>query len=284
MELYEIYGNSDGTAICLGDFDGIHKGHRRVFSEAAKAGEWGALLFFHNSKGEKEILTLSEKIELIKNLGAKYVLAADFERELKDKSPSEFIEILAPFKVKTVAVGYDYRFGRGAEGDTRLLKELCKKKGMEVIVAEVFKDNGEPVKSTKIRELIKNGKICEANRLLDSPYMISGKVVKGLGNGRSLGFPTANIEVSDCKLLPCDGVYKGKTAGKDAVINVGKNPTFGAERRTVEVHIIGAEKDLYGKEIAVQITQKIRDEIKFDKKEDLIFQIKRDIESIKGEK
>ena len=83
MEFYEFYGKSDGTAICLGDFDGIHKGHRRVFEKAAETGEWGALLFTHNSKGEKEILTLSEKLDLLKRLGAKYALAADFEGELK---------------------------------------------------------------------------------------------------------------------------------------------------------------------------------------------------------
>ncbi|MCR4718628.1 MAG: riboflavin biosynthesis protein RibF [Firmicutes bacterium] len=284
MRLYEFYGDSKGSAICLGDFDGVHKGHRRVFAEASKTGDWGALLFTHNSKGEKEILTLSEKLELLKKLGAKYALAADFEKELKSKSPGEFVEVIASFKVRTVAVGYDYRFGKGAEGDVSLLKELCSKRGIDVIVAEVFEDNKEPVKSTKIRALIKNGDISEANRLLDSPYIISGKVVKGLGNGKVLGFPTANIEVSEYKLLPCDGVYKGKVGDKSAVVNVGKNPTFEAKRRTVEVHIVGEEKDLYGKDITVQIIDRIRDEIKFEKKEELILQIKRDIESIKGEK
>ncbi len=284
MRVYEFYGQSDGTAICLGDFDGVHKGHRRVFAEAAKTGDWGALLFTHNSKGEKEILTLFEKLALLKKLGAKYALAADFEEELKNKSPDEFVQVLASFKVKTVAVGYDYRFGRGAKGDAGILKELCEKKGIDVIVADVFEDNGEPVKSTRIRELIKNGEICKANRLLDSPYIISGKVVKGLGNGRVLGFPTANMEVSEYKLLPCDGVYKGKIGDKNAVVNIGKNPTFSADKRTVEVHIIGDKKDLYGKEITVQIIDRIRNEIKFTKKEDLISQIKRDIESVKGEK
>ena len=283
MEIYEFYGNSDGTAMCLGDFDGVHKGHRRVFEEAAKTGDWGALLFTHNSKGEKEILTFSEKLALLKKLGAKYALAADFEKELKSKSPCEFVQILESFKVRTVAVGYDYRFGKDAKGDVGLLKELCKKRGIEVIVAEVFEDNGEPVKSTKIRKLIKNGDIKGANRLLDSPYTISGRVVKGLGNGRILGFPTANIEVSEYKLLPRDGVYKGKIGNKNAVVNIGKNPTFGAEQRTVEVHIIGEEKDIYGENIAVELTERIRDEIKFSKEEDLISQIKRDIESIKGE-
>ena len=128
MEIYEFYGKSDGTTICLGDFDGMHKGHRAVLAKAAQKGDWGTLLFTHNSKGEKEILTLSEKLALLKKMGAKYALAADFEGELKDKSPEEFVELLKKTGVSAAAVGYDYRFGRGASGDAELLKELCAKK------------------------------------------------------------------------------------------------------------------------------------------------------------
>ena len=284
MEFYEFYGKSEGSAICLGDFDGMHKGHRRVFEEAAKTGDFGAFLFTHNSKDEKELLTLSEKLNLIKELGAKYALAADFKEELKDKSCEEFVKILKSLKVKTAVLGYDYRFGKGAKGDAQLLKELCEKEGILVSIVSAVEDGGEPIKSTKIRELVKRGDISEANRLLGGPYIISGKVVKGLGNGTKLGFPTANIEVSEYKLLPCDGVYKGRIEGKNAVINIGKNPTFAAEKRTVEVHIIDEDKNLYGESITVQITERIRGEIKFSKKEDLISRIKMDIASIKGEK
>ena len=121
MEFYEFYGKSEGSAICLGDFDGMHKGHRRVFEEAAKTGDFGAFLFTHNSKDEKELLTLSEKLNLIKELGAKYALAADFKEELKDKSCEEFVKILKSLKVKSAVLGYDYRFGKGAKGDAQLL-------------------------------------------------------------------------------------------------------------------------------------------------------------------
>jgi len=283
MKIYEFFGKPDGTAICLGDFDGVHKGHRRVFTEAAKTGDFGALLFTHNSKGEKEILTLSEKLDLLKRLGAKYAVCADFEEELKDKSPEEFVGILEGLKVKAAAVGYDYRFGKGAQGDAELLEKLCEKRGIGVIIVNAVEDNGEPIKSTKIRELIKSGDVAEANRLLESPYIISGKVVKGLGNGRILGFPTANIEVSEYKLLPPDGVYKGKIGAKSAVINIGKNPTFAAEKRTVEAHIIGETENLYNTEITAVIEKRIRGEIRFEKREDLILQIKKDIDSIKGE-
>ena len=284
MKFYEFYGDSEGTAICLGDFDGMHKGHRRVFYEAARTGDFGALLFTHNSKDEKELLTLSEKLDLIKELGAKYAVAADFNEELKNKSCEEFVELLCSFKVKTAVVGYDYRFGKGASGDAELLCKLCKKRGISVRIADAVEDGGEPVKSTRIRALLKEGNISEANRLLVTPYMISGRVVKGLGNGKKLGFPTANIEVSEFKFLPRDGVYKGVLDGKDAVINIGKNPTFEASKRTIEVHVIGENRDFCGKSVTVCVTERIRDEVKFSTKEELISQIKKDIASVKEEK
>lgn len=283
MEFYKFYGGSEDSAICLGDFDGLHKGHRRVFSKAGKTGEWGVFLFSHNSKDEKEILTLPEKLSMLKELGAKYVVAADFKEEIRDKSCGEFLDILDSLKVKTAAVGYDYRFGKGAAGDARLLEELCRKRNINVLVADAVTDGGEPIKSTKIRELLENGKVDEANRLLGELYIVSGVVEKGFGNGKLLGFPTANIGVSEYKLLPKDGVYKGKINGKDAVINIGKNPTFGANRRTVEAHIIDEDINLYESFVTAQIVKRIRGEIKFGKKEDLILQIQRDIESIKGE-
>lgn len=284
MKIYEFYGSCEGTAICLGDFDGAHMGHRQVFSEAAKAGDWGALLFTHNSKGEKEILTLLEKLKVLESLGAKYALAADFESELKEKTPEEFADILKSLKVRAVVTGYDYRFGKGAKGDVEALKRLCKERGIEVLTAEPKKAYGEPVKSTKIRELIKDGKIEEANFLLGSPYIISGKVKKGFGNGKHLGFPTANLEISEDKLLPKDGVYGGRVKNSDAVINIGKNPTFNAKERTVEVHIIGEEEELYGETVTAELLYGIRGEIKFNNKQELVLQIKKDIESVKGGK
>lgn len=284
MKIYEFYGSCEDTAICLGDFDGVHTGHRQVFSKASTMGDWGVLLFTHNSKSEKEILTLLEKMSVLKSLGAKYALAADFESELKEKTPEEFADILKSLKVRAVVTGYDYRFGKGAKGDVETLKRLCGKRGIEVLTAEPKMANGKPVKSTKIRELIRSGKIKEANLLLGSPYIISGKVEKGFGNGKNLGFPTANIEIFEYKLLPKDGVYKGYVKNSDAVINIGKNPTFNAKERTVEVHIIGREEELYGETVTAELLDRIRDEIKFNNKQELVLQIKKDIESVIGGK
>ncbi len=286
MKTYSFYGktNTDNTIICLGDFDGIHKGHRTVFENAKNHGEWGVLLFSNNSKGETSILTLSEKVEIIKSLGAKYVITADFEKEIKNMSPKEFIEVLAMMRISGVSVGYDYRFGKGAKGDTEVLKKVCKRNEIDVYIVDAVLNEDGPIKSTKIRELIKAGNLREANSLLGSPYLISGSVSKGLKNGTKIGFPTANIDVPKEKLLPPDGVYEGIAMGRKAVINIGKNPTLDAKKRTVEVHILDFNDNLYGEIITVKFLNKIRDEIKFDSLDELKEQIKKDIIVAKGEK
>lgn len=273
----------ENSIICLGDFDGIHKGHRKIFETADKNGEFGALLFGTNSKGEPSILTLEEKIEILKGLGARYVILADFEKEIKHKSPEEFVELLCGMKIRGVCVGYDYRFGYKAVGDVDKLKNLCQNKDLKVYAVDAVTENDEPIKSTKIRKLIKNGDMEEAARLLGIPYMITGKVVRGFENGRKLGFPTANIEVLPEKLLPPDGVYKGIVDGKRSIINIGKNPTFNAQNRTIEAHIIGFDGDLYGKNVIAQILKKVREEIKFDSMDGLTEQIKTDIKSVMEE-
>jgi len=282
MKTYFFFGEPkiENTTICLGDFDGIHKGHRQIFKKAKEQGEWGVFLFNTNSKGEPSVLTLNEKISIIRELGAKYVISADFEQEIRTKSPKEFIDVLADMKISGVSVGYDYRFGYNAVGDTMLLEKLCTKNNINTFVVDAVKDSNLPIKSTKIRELIKNGEMEEATRLLESPYLILGTVVKGFENGRKMGFPTANIAVPAEKLLPPDGVYKGLVNGKRSIINIGKNPTFNAKNRTVEAHIIGFDGNLYGESITVELLKKVRDEIKFDSVNELKNQIKSDIKNV----
>ncbi len=269
------------AAICLGGFDGIHKGHKALFDIAKSYGKWGVLLFDRNIKGNENLTTQSEKIKLIEEYGADYVLIAEFSEKFSKRTPEEFVNFLENIlKVSHIVCGYDYRFGYMAKGDAKALKELCKK--AEVIGLEPVMQNGNPIKSTNIRNLIKNGDIMGANDLLGHNYTISGVVEKGFGNGRKMGFPTANISYQIEKLLPQDGVYYGKMFGMSAVINVGKNPTFNARERTVEVHIPGFSKDIYGEFAIVEFLEKIRDDIKFDSIENLIMQINKDIDYVKG--
>lgn len=269
------------TAICLGGFDGIHRGHRALFDVAKSYGKWGVLLFDRNIKGNENLTVQSEKIKLIDEYGADYVVIAEFSEKFSKRTPVEFVQVLENIlKVSHIVCGYDYRFGYMAEGDAVTLKELCKK--AEVTVLEPVLESGKPIKSTDIRSLIKNGDIIGANKLLGYNYQVSGMVEKGFGNGRKMGFPTANIAYGEEKLLPQDGVYYGKMFGMPAVINVGKNPTFNAEKRTVEVHIPDFSKGIYEEFVTVEFVEKIRDDIKFDSIENLIMQINKDIDYVKG--
>lgn len=269
-----------GASICLGGFDGIHKGHKALFDVAKSYGKWGVLLFDRNIKGNENLTTQDEKIKLIEEYGADYVVIAEFSERFARRSPQEFTDFLENIlKVSHIICGYDYRFGYMAKGDAKMLKELCEK--AEVTSVEPVKDGDMPIKSTNIRNLVKNGDIKLANELLGHSYTLSGIVEKGLGNGRKMGFPTANISYPEEKLLPADGVYYGKMLGFDAVINVGKNPTFDAKKRTVEAHIPDFSKDIYGEFCVVEFLEKIRDDIKFDSIENLIMQINKDLDYVR---
>lgn len=271
------------TAICLGEFDGVHLGHKALFDEAKSNGKWGVLLFDRNIKGNEELTTQEEKIKLIETYGADYIVITEFSEEFSKKTPEEFASFLEnTLKVSHVICGYDYHFGFKASGDASALKKLCKKSTVKII--DSVNLNGKSIKSTFIRNYIKTGDVLGANSFLGYNYSISGIVEKGFGNGRKMGFPTANIAYHDNKLLPKDGVYFGKVKDMDTVINIGKNPTFDAEKRTVEVHIIDFSEDIYGQNIKAEFLGKIRDDIKFNSIEGLIMQINNDIEYVKGRK
>jgi len=269
------------SAICLGGFDGVHLGHKALFSEAKKYGTWGVLLFDRNIKGDENLTTSEEKIDLIEKCKSDYIIIAEFSDKFSKKSPEEFVSFLEnTLKVSHIVCGYDYRFGYNASGNSETLTTLCRSSKVSVI--DAVKINDTPIKSTLIRELIKKGEIEKANELLGHSYMITGVVEKGFGNGKKMGLPTANVAYCVNKLLPSDGVYYGVINGMDAVINVGKNPTFDAKKRTVEVHIPDFSKDIYGENISVQFVEKIRDDKKFDSIDDLILQINKDIGYVKG--
>lgn len=290
MKIYYSDDKIESTlpAVALGNFDGMHIGHTAIFENAKKCGEsFGALLFeTHTSAmtgtGVEVITTLDEKLEILSGLGADFAYIVSFDRAFMNMDCSEFAAFLAKTGAKTVSVGYDYRCGRGAAYDVTDLEDGLSVYGIKMVVAPPVRYNGEPVKSSRIREHLKNGDITGANLLMSKPYSISGIVVDGLKNGRRMGFPTANIECDTSKLLPKDGVYCGGCTvdGTDfpAVINIGKNPTFSAKNRTVEVHIISYDGDLYGRRLAVQLTERIRGDMRFESIDALSEQISRDRE------
>lgn len=273
-------------AIALGNFDGFHLGHKEVMYNAKKNGKsFGALLFRkHTALNVKSILTLDDKLSILSDLGADFAYIVDFDEKFKNMTCGEFCSFLFKIGVKTVSVGYDYRCGRGAAADAAELTAELKGYDIATVVTPPVLKNSMPVKSSYIRELITDGRVDAANELMTRPFKISGKVVRGFQNGRLLGYPTANIEVDDGQLLPKDGVYccecrfADKTYG--TVLNIGKNPTFNADKRTVEAHILGYGGELYGDEITVNFYRRIRDEKKFTDTDALSAQIQKDVDYV----
>lgn len=283
MKIY-LHGDKieySSAAIALGNFDGMHLGHIRILENARNEGEhFGALLFEKHTSEETVITPLWEKLDILSELGADYVYIVKFDDDFKNMSLADFVRFLKKIGVCVVSAGYDYRCAKNASANVFELSLEAEKSGIKTVITSAVCFNGIPVKSSDIRILINKGMIKEANALLSRPFTLSGCVVSGFQNGRKMGFPTANINVSDEALLPCDGVYVGgcyiDSGWYKAVINVGANPTLGAKKRTVEGHIIGINKDLYGRKISFRFFERIRGEMKFSGLEELKKQIEKD--------
>lgn len=280
------------TAVMLGDFDGLHTAHTELICRgieyAHKNGlKSGILLFDVNTKSvtanrNAQLITpYKEKLRLLDGMGIDFAYTVSFNESFMKKTPEEFVLLLKDkLNCKAVFAGYDYRFGYKAEGDAKLLAGLGEKYGFKAVILPEFKLSGITVSSTYIRNCIKDGNIEEANKLLGRCFCVCGDVEHGLQNGRKLGFPTANVGVGGNMLIPGSGVYAGFTYVNGekygSVINVGKNPTFGAEKTTVESHIIGFSDDIYGKYVRVEFVKRIRGDIKFENIGKLAEQIKKD--------
>jgi riboflavin kinase/FMN adenylyltransferase len=285
-----------GSVVALGTFDGVHRGHRKIIQSTVKyakkinAASLAITFDPHPQqlivpeRGLKLLTTLQEREKLFCDLGIDGVVVINFNRHLQNLSYEKFVQryLVARLGVKRVLVGFDYAFGRGRSGDVSHLRQLGKKFGFEVSVIAPVSVGHQAVKSSVIRELISRGGFSQAVRLLGHAYQISGKVVKGSGRGKGLGFPTANLQVDPHKLIPAQGVYAGITDGKKCVVNIGARPTFGADQTVVEVHIPSFHRNIRGKILRVVLTKRLRDEIQFSDVEKLKEQIKKDIRKIVG--
>lgn len=287
----------EGTVVALGNFDGLHVAHMQIIRSgiefARKRGlKAGVLLFEQNTKSftQKNRIALitpnTIKLELLGREDIDFVVMRRFTSEVMAKSPEEFFDFLVnSLHVKAVCCGYDYSFGYKAAGRVDTLKELGKKHGVEVLVTEQVKVDDIVVSSTAIRGFIQNGDMVMTERLLGRRFCVEGPVIKGLHNGTKLGFPTANVCYDSQMALPKDGVYAGitYTGGKrlKSVINVGANPTFSADKVTIESHILDFEENLYGEYIRVSFAKRLRGEIKFDSIDALKGQISSDAASVR---
>ncbi|MDY6037411.1 MAG: bifunctional riboflavin kinase/FAD synthetase [Eubacterium sp.] len=288
--LDEIY-NLEPSAIALGNFDGVHLGHRKLIEKtveyAANNGLKAAVFTFSNHPRDllpnapkvKNILYKHEKEELMEAFGVDYLINIPFTKEIMQMLPRDYVQkiILEKLKAKCVVCGFNHNFGFKASGNVDLLYEMSIAYGFELRVIEPYTVNGQVVSSTLIRNLIATGRVDECETYMGRPYAIGGEVVVGNRLGRKLGFPTSNLVIDDNMVTPPNGVYVTYCVynGKKypSVTNVGVKPTIGNYVKNVETHIFDFDKILYGKKITVEFLKKTRDEIKFSSIEELSKQI-----------
>ena len=287
--------------VTLGNFDGVHLGHQKIFQrvkeEASKCHGEGVVITFepHPLKvlaPEKFLPLLApfrKKMMLIEKSKMDMVICIEFSPAFSEMTPLQFIQniLVEKIKVKKVIIGYNYHFGKRQKGDAQTLWDTGKVYNFDVEVVEPLKIGPTIVSSSKIRELIQHGEIEEASTLLGRDYPIIGKVLEGAKRGQTLGFPTANIEISD-ELYPKAGVYAVEVEWHrqrfNGLANVGFNPTFHPEKTwggkpvSFEVYILDFNREIYGEEIQVSFKRRIRDEIRFDSPTHLVHQIQKDIQ------
>lgn len=298
----EDYRFTKYNVIALGNFDGIHIAHQKVIKTAVEIAKKNSLtslvLLFDkhpisvlNDSAPKLLTTLEQKIKILEQLGVDYVYIQEFDVKFSTLEPDYFIIkiLIDKLQAASIVAGFDYRFGKGAKGDTQYLKEICVKFKTDVTIVERIDFDNEPVSASRIRNLLDEGDIEKANKLLGRRYSIVGKVVHGRGLGSKIGFPTANIDISQYVKLPGGGVYSTKSSIDnelfDSITNIGSNPTINdylTDRISCETHIIGySNLNLYDKEIVIQFKRKIRNEQKFDSLDQLRKAIENDILLVK---
>ena len=293
-----INGPFPYPVITLGNFDGVHVGHQIIFRKAAEIAQEkkGTSIAFTFEPHPLKIIApdkvppllthFHKKMELIEACNIDNVICADFTRKFADQRPRDFSKDILKEKIgaREIVVGFDYAFGRGREGTISYLKKMGEEFGFTVNVVDPIQIDGLTVSSSHVRELIEAGNIESARKFLGRYYSIFGPVVSGYKTGQAIGFPTANIDTSKVQ-IPGTGVYAVRViyqkTSYDAVANIGFNPTFRRDRLSVEVHIFDFSQTIYGKEIEVEFISRIRSEIEFKSKSDLVVQIKKDIEQAK---
>ncbi|HEY4336035.1 MAG TPA: bifunctional riboflavin kinase/FAD synthetase [Puia sp.] len=285
------------SVITIGTFDGVHSGHARILAqlrrEAARIGGETVIITFypHPRKvvrgGTDElrlINTLDEKIHLLSWQQIDHLVIVPFTEAFSQMTAEEYVTefLLARFHPHTVIIGYDHRFGKGRQGDYHLLEQFSSSKGFVLQEIPVHLLDEVSVSSTRIRQAIQRADIDTANQLLGYPFFFSGRVVKGNQLGRTLGYPTANLDTeSNEKLIPADGVYAVEAellptndalfAGKRlrGMMGIGIRPTINGRDRTIEVNLFDFDEDIYGRELRVYVKKFLRPELKFDGLEEL---------------
>jgi riboflavin kinase/FMN adenylyltransferase len=294
--LKSISEHYSGPVLTLGNFDGVHLGHQAIFRkvvERARAiGGTGIAFTFEPhplkvlapERSPKLLNTFHAKMKLLAASGVDVVICANFTRSFAEQHPEDFARTVLheQLGVREVYVGYDYAFGKGREGSIDSLKRMGRTYGFEVGVVEAIQINGVVVSSSVIRELISNGSVDVAARLLGREYVLEGNIVHGASRGHTLGFPTANLHTTN-ELLPAYGVYAVRALVGDTCLNgvasIGVRPTFDAGPVSIEVFLFDFEGDLYGQQMEVAFVRRLRGEQKFADANALVTQVRKDIEA-----
>ncbi|MBI3501772.1 MAG: bifunctional riboflavin kinase/FAD synthetase [Bacteroidetes bacterium] len=292
MKIYDSIEKFSGVknpAVTIGTFDGVHLGHQKIIQQLKESAEsvkgesviltfypHPRMVLFPDDEDLKLLNTEEEKKELLEKFGVEHLIIHPFTKKFSRITYTEYVRDILVNKLKTkkLIIGYNHHFGRNREGTFQKLKELARIYNFELekISAQVI--NKVEISSTKIRKALMGGDIKIANKFLGYEYSIKGKVVKGKGLGKQLGYPTANIQIDDKhKLIPADGIYAvtAEVENKlyNGMISIGFNPTIGGDKKSIEVNIFDFEKEIYGENIRIFFKQKLRDEKKFDSMETL---------------
>ena len=283
------------SVLTIGVFDGVHLGHRHlIFELKRQAGKMkmpaGVVTFRQHpedllsaGKNLPFLTDIDTRVKLLKEAGADFIVPLTFSRELASMDAKTFVGLLQKhLKMRGIVIGPDFALGKGRKGDIETLCKMGEEMGFSVTVVPPLKIGDETVSSTAIRQALAEGDMEKYRRLTGRPFRLHGKVIAGAGRGEELGFPTANLNIRNGQAVPPDGVYAGLADinGRtyQALTNIGRNPTFGKNERTVESFIIDYQGDLYGRGLSVDFISRLRDEKKFRNPEELKRQMAEDVE------
>lgn len=296
-----VYGHQNapawrGAAVAIGNFDGVHLGHRALIARARELAAAGdaltvALTFDPHpsallapARAPRLLTSIERRIELLAEAGVDAVVVEPFTRELAGVAPSAFVDdvVIGPLRARAIVVGYDFSYGQGRKGTVEDLRVHGRHAGIEVAIVAAVTVDGEVAASTKIRNHLRAGELARVERMLGRPWDVDGVVIHGAARGRAIGVPTANI-APEVELAIAPGIYAvtlGVEGGPPlpAVASLGTNPTFVEDGGLVlEVHVLDWSGDLYDRRVRTTFIARLRDELKFDSVEALVAQIQRDI-------
>jgi riboflavin kinase/FMN adenylyltransferase len=282
------------TVVTMGNFDGIHLGHQALVSNAVtEARQWRTesmvftfephpLKLLAPERAPQMIVTHQDKMDMLEALGVDAVIVQTFDRDFANIEAEDFVRryLVERLNLSKIWLGRDLRFGRARQGDAEDLIRWGSELGFSVGIVEPILVQGKRISSSRIRQLIQQGRVDEVQPMLGRYYFLSGTVVMGHRRGRNIGFPTANLAAAT-ELLPQDGIYATilEFQGRRwlSVSSVGHNPTFGEGSHTIEAYILDFAQDIYGEPVKLSFVQRIREERKFAQIEDLVTQIDQDV-------